>query len=136
MKKNFHIEREISNYIAINHPLLHIFYGNTRSENHVIIEYINGKTLSQIKNLNFNESDIFTICFQLLIIIEFIHRNHCVYQDLKPDNVMIDENKNIVLIDLDRMLQIQNSLNDKSRTLDFNSDFTVPEVNSGNFSDK
>lgn len=49
---------------------------------------------------------------------------------------MIDENKNIVHIDLDRMLQIQNSLNDKSRTLDFNSDFTVPEVNSGNFSDK
>ena len=127
-------QREINNYSTIFHHLLPKFYGKSYPKDHIVIEYINGKTLLNIDDLYLNESDRFTIIFQLMVIIEFLHHNKCIYRDLKPNNVMIDENKNVVLIDLDRMIKEENILNDKYRTVDFASYFAAPEVNSRDFS--
>ena len=40
-----------------------------------------------------------------MIVFKYFHDNGYIYCDLKPDNVMIDNNKNIVLIDLDRLIK-------------------------------
>ena len=41
-----------------------------------------------------------------MIVLEFLHRNHYIYQDLKPNNVMVDENKTII-----RMINLNNLIN-------------------------
>lgn len=60
-----------------------------------------------------------------MIIIEFCHRNHYIYRDLRPSNIMIDENKTVVLIDFDHMITDEY----KSNTIDLQENFVAPEVN-------
>ena len=59
--------------------------------------------------------------------------NHCgfVYQDLKPNNVMIDEKKKIYLIDFDNMIHEKYLINDVEHTSSFTSVFAAPELNYG-----
>ena len=47
---------------------------------------------------------------------------------------MIDANKNLVLIDFDRLLNTDRITENTQFTNDFSSDFKAPEINSGNFS--
>ncbi|KAK8865130.1 Interferon-induced, double-stranded RNA-activated protein kinase [Tritrichomonas musculus] len=61
-----------------------------------------------------------------MVTIEFFHRNHMIYRDLKPNNVIIDENKMAVLIDFDRVI-------DCDMTTEFSQNFASyfidPEIN-------
>lgn len=60
-----------------------------------------------------------------MFIIEFIHYNHFIYNDLKPDNIMIDKNNFVVLIDFDIMIQ-ENEMN-KIEVSD-SENYIAPEV--------
>ena len=65
---------------------------------------MNGRTLNKISDIHLTKDEKITILFELMITLEFLHRNHFIYRDLKPNNVIIDKNKTIVLIDFDRMI--------------------------------
>ncbi|KAK8892772.1 hypothetical protein M9Y10_030014 [Tritrichomonas musculus] len=128
------IQREADNYSNIRHPFLPNFYGTVKNKNgkYIVIEFINGKTLYDIEENELNYNDRIKIIFELMIIFKYFHDNGYIYRDLKPDNVMIDDNKNIVLIDLDRLIKNDD---DYERTLDLGSDFSAPEVyQAGQFS--
>ena len=75
-----------------------------------------------------------TILFEIMAIINYLHRNNFVYRDLKYDNVLIDQNKNIFLVDFDRMMKIDDKTEYDQCTKDFSSSFVDPEVNNGNIS--
>ena len=98
-------KRESLNYEKLKHPLLLQYYGKVKNCDYLVIEFINGKTLSNIKNLNLDENVKITYIFELLLIFEYLHSNKFIYRDLKNNNVMIDQNKNIVLIDYDRLVE-------------------------------
>lgn len=119
-------QREISNYSKFVHPFSLKFYGIVKTRNYIVLEFINGKTLMSIKSLDLNDEDKITIIYQLMNVISYLTVNNYVYRDLKPDNVMIDENKNVVLIDFDRL--IINDPNAVDKTQYFNSSFTAPEI--------
>lgn len=133
IKKKPH--REIYNYQRIKHPFIPKYYGAT-NKGYPVIEFINGKTLVQIKVLKLSESEKIKMIVELLNVFEYLQENNFVYRDLKPDNVMLDENKTIVLIDFDRMIKISDITNDKECTIDFYSEFVAPEVNSRKISFK
>lgn len=38
-------------------------------------------------------------------IIDYFHDNKYVLRDIKPDNIIIDENNIVVMIDFDRMIE-------------------------------
>lgn len=60
------IEREYDNYMKINHPFLPHFYGKTQINNYLIIEYINGETLSQIEKFKLSFDEKITIIFEIM----------------------------------------------------------------------
>ena len=119
-------EREKRNYEKIRHPLIPRFYGTGRIKNEkcLLIEYIKGISLDNIKQIKLNQEDKIVNIYELLKIIEYLHRNGFIYRDLKPDNFIIDENKTLVLIDFDRML-IQDS---QQITKNFSSSYIAPEI--------
>ena len=60
------------------------------------------------------------------MIINYLNKNNFVYRDLKPDNVMIDENKTIFIIDFDNMIKYTEK--NEIRTGNFQNVFQAPEV--------
>ena len=54
-----------------------------------------------------------------MMIIHYFHTNKLVYRDLKPKNVMIDENKNAIIIDFDRMLNLKTNSTFSNYTVNF-----------------
>ena len=126
------IQRETYNYSNIRHPFLPHFYGTFQNKNYIIIEFINGKTLQNIEENELSYNDIIKIIFELMIILKYFHDNGYIYRDLKQDNIMIDDNKNIVLIDLDRLIGKDD---ENESTSGLGSIFTAPELfNKGQYS--
>ena len=122
------IDREKTNYTKIKHPFMPKYYGQVKNKNknYIVIEYINGKTLDNIKKMQLNINDKLTIIYELMSIILYIHTNKMVYRDLKPSNIIIDENNTLVLIDFDRLIEIDNY---EEISLDVGSgEFTDPEI--------
>ena len=131
------IEREKRNYSKINYPYLPKLYGTVKDYNstYLIIQFINGQLLSTaIKNQYLNEDDKIIIIYKIMAIIEYFHKNNFVYRDLKPNNIIIDENENIFIIDFDRMIDINHRSKDEINTIDFSSSYFDPEINLGKIS--
>ncbi|KAK8867142.1 hypothetical protein M9Y10_010116 [Tritrichomonas musculus] len=125
------LNRIIENHSKLNHLFLPKFYGITK-EKYAVVEYINGSSLANIKNLHLTNQEKLTIIFYLITILGYLNINHFVYRDLKPDNVIVDENKSIVLVDLDRLVNLDDiEKNQQETTNDFSSCFAAPEINYG-----
>lgn len=124
------IKRELENYLQIKSPFIPRLYGTIKDKHYIVIEFINGRLLENIKNIPLTNEDKYTIIFELMLIIKYFHHNNFIFRDLKPNNVMIDENKTAVLIDFDRMIQYeqQNSYA-YDLTNNFQSCFLAPELN-------
>lgn len=126
-------EREIRNYKCISHPFIPNFFGNfeVADKKYLLIELIQGKLMKSISEFHFTLNEKITLIFELMLVIEYIHRKGFVYRDLKPNNIMIDENKTLVLIDFDRMIKINERSSDSNFTVYFEPNFSDPDVNKG-----
>lgn len=96
--------REVENYKRLNHPFIPKFYGSIQNKKILFIELIKGKTLLKTGKINFE--DKIKIIYQLLLIVQYFYYNQLINRDIKPDNIMIDENKNVVMIDYDQMIKV------------------------------
>ncbi|KAK8883485.1 hypothetical protein M9Y10_042577 [Tritrichomonas musculus] len=125
--------REIENYTKIKHPFIANFYGTVKDTNHLIIEYINGNTLSNIASFHFDSTEKIILILELILIFQYIRDENYIYRDLKPSNVMIDKNKTLVLIDFNRMIKLSN---EGIQTNDFTAGFSAPEIQFGKATEK
>ena len=122
--------RENNFYKNTEHPFIPNFYGEATIDGYqsIIIEYIRGINLRQIQKIKLSEQDKFKIIFQLMTLIEFFQFHNYIHRDIKPDNLIIDENKNLVLIDFDQMINTEERKLDEQITKNFETPFTCPEL--------
>lgn len=97
------VDREIENFRKCNHPNICQLFDVVRTGGWVYItmEYVCGGPLSQWL-LNGPASDSFAhhIFTQLISAIEYIHTEwRIVHRDLKLENIMLDDDRNVKLID-------------------------------------
>jgi beta-lactam-binding protein with PASTA domain len=95
--------REASSAAALQHPHVVSIYdrGETDNSYYIAMEYVPGRTL---KDLIRDEAPIdavraIDITLQILSALRFAHRHGVVHRDVKPQNVLIDEEGNIKVAD-------------------------------------
>ena len=126
--------REIDNYENTSHPLIPTFFGTMEQDGQqsIIIEFINGQTLEKVEELGLSFDDLTTVIFELLMIIQYFHDRGLIYRDIKPNNIMIDEHKTVVMIDFDRLIDSGKENDNLDQTLDLNTDtYIAPEIFNG-----
>ncbi|KAK9055623.1 hypothetical protein SSX86_026708 [Deinandra increscens subsp. villosa] len=89
------------------HPLLPKLRGALSTENIVgyAIDYCPGRDLNYLRKRQtekmFSDDYIRFYAAELVLALEYLHGLGIVYRDLKPENVMIQENGHLMLVDFD-----------------------------------
>ncbi|GKU85948.1 hypothetical protein SLEP1_g545 [Rubroshorea leprosula] len=103
--KRVFFERQVLS--SLNHPLLPRLRGVLVTEKVVgyAIDYCPGRDLHSLRKKQteemFSDDIIRFYAAELVLALEYLHNLGIVYRDLKPDNIMIQENGHIMLVDFD-----------------------------------
>lgn len=118
------IERERENYLNLQFPLFVKYYGYFLIDEKkcLLLEFVQGQTLNEIDLSILSLSTKVFIVFELMLSVHFIHSKNYICRDLNPNNIIINKNKDAILIDFDRVIQA-----DKQTTMDFIRDCMPPE---------
>lgn len=100
-------EKEYELGSRLSHPSLprYIDLKLTPTECYIVMQYIDGQTLQELWHnpLTANLAITYRILYQLVDVLEYLHRNNIAHYDLLPQNVMLTNGlHNVVLIDLDK----------------------------------
>jgi serine/threonine protein kinase len=67
-----------------------------------ILEYLDGKVFEDLlreDGNHFSRAEIYEVCSQLIALIEILHSHNIVHRDIRPPNVIQNDNKELYLID-------------------------------------
>jgi len=99
------LDREINILKECDHPSLSKYITHFWSESkkvfYIVLKYYKGGSLldSLKKNKRFEESEVKLYTAQIANAIGILHKKNIIHRDIKPNNVLIDENENLVLSD-------------------------------------
>ena len=121
----------------LNHPNIIRIYDIFRENNtaYYVMEYIEGCTLEeyveQTETRTLKEEEALKIISQVASALDIMHQNHMNHLDVKPSNIMIDEDNDnrAVLIDFGSAhLFREDKTNETSLLLVHSRGFTPPEI--------
>lgn len=100
-------EREANILVTLSHPSIpKIFdYFSSDDRSYLVLEYINGKDLENIldeTNAFLSESKVITWGIELCDVLYYLHNHQpvpIIFRDMKPSNIMINQQGHIVLVD-------------------------------------
>ncbi|CAF1960693.1 hypothetical protein HID58_074821 [Brassica napus] len=90
-----------------DHPLFPSLHGVISTDKVIgyAIDYCPGKNLNSLRIMQsesmFSDEIIRFYAAELVLAFEYLHNQGIVYRDLKPDNVMIQDNGHLMLVDFD-----------------------------------
>ncbi len=86
---------------VLKHPNIITIHDAGESNGHLYIamEYLLGGDLKQRMLKGLNESDVIRIITQITQALSHAHNNNFTHRDIKPGNILFDENNNAILAD-------------------------------------
>ena len=130
-KNNINTEKTILSYL--NHPfIMKLNYAfQTKKSLYFITQFMHGGELNyhiyKEKKNYFNEEKTKFYAAQIIIALNYLHENKCIYRDLKPENILIDINGNIKLTDFG-LSKICVTYPCKAKTLCGTPEYLAPEI--------
>lgn len=75
----------------------------------LVMEYVEGKALSEYANSEVNEQFFFSVAEQLLETLEYLHTDHMpmLHLDVKPSNILIHSDGRLTLLDLGAAMPVR-----------------------------
>jgi serine/threonine protein kinase len=100
-------EREANLLATLHHPSIPRIYDyfSVESRSYLVLEFIHGKDMEAIINdvKNFLPEDmVLTWTIELCDVLDYLHRHKpdpIIFRDMKPSNVMINHNGDVMLVD-------------------------------------
>ncbi|MGE7978097.1 Stk1 family PASTA domain-containing Ser/Thr kinase [Psychrobacillus sp. NPDC093200] len=96
-------QREALSATSLTHPNIVNIYdvGEDEDIHYIVMEHVKGETLKQYIQSNAPVSPIksITIMKQLTSAISNAHNNHIIHRDIKPQNILLDEQENVKITD-------------------------------------
>ena len=96
-------EREAQSVSNLSHPNIVEVYdvGVEDNEHYIVMEYIEGKTLKQLlkKRESLTLTEVIDIMTQLTDGMAHAHESYIIHRDIKPQNIMIEDNGLIKITD-------------------------------------
>ena len=139
-KKNVRNKFELQNIktertvlTKLNHPFIQkLYYAfQTKGNLYFITQFMHGGELNyhiyKEPNNYFTEEKARFYASEIILAINFLHKNNCIYRDLKPENVLIDKTGNIKLIDFG-LSKLCEGYPCKTKTLCGTPEYLAPEV--------
>ncbi|KTD86474.1 serine/threonine protein kinase [Paenibacillus etheri] len=102
------IQAEAAMLITLDHPrlprIVDFYLPDREGYSYLVMDYIEGVSLSQLMKDNpgpLPRNFIFQMAKQLLEVLQYLHGHHppIIYRDLKPSNIMLTLQKELMLID-------------------------------------
>ena len=99
------IMREAKLLNALDHPNIVKVYDSWQddSNTYIVMEYINGSNLAQVKRVGeyeFDEANVLRIMYQIADALQYAWESQRIlHRDIKPENIMLDENGHLRLLD-------------------------------------
>ncbi|WP_277584121.1 Stk1 family PASTA domain-containing Ser/Thr kinase [Psychrobacillus antarcticus] len=96
-------QREALSATSLTHPHIVNIYdvGEDEDIHYIVMEYVKGKTLKEYIQLNSPVSPTKSVIImkQLTSAISTAHNNHIIHRDIKPQNILLDEEGNVKVTD-------------------------------------
>ena len=125
------VELEKNVLLKVDHPFIMKMVKYLKNETHIffITEYIRGKELWDVMRdiglCDKNQTQFYG--GSMLCAMDYLHKHHYIYRDLKPENVMINDKGYIKLIDFGTVKEIK----DRTTTTVGTPQYMAPEMVNG-----
>lgn len=126
-EKLFYEERILQSLNSSNFPKFISKFRDEFREGYQL-EYIEGRVFEDLlikEGYTFGKADIYKIGGQLLELIEILHHNNIVHQDIRPPNIILKANNELALIDFGLARFIDNNKYTKDIDYWFLGDFLI-----------
>lgn len=115
-------ERESYIVARLNHAnVIHVFDRGITTDDmpYFVMEYVEGTDLGtacKTKSLSYREK--IDIVIQLLKALSYAHKNNVIHRDIKPDNILIDDEGNVKVLDfgIAQFYDEQNKVQERTST--------------------
>lgn len=95
--------REASAAASLNHPNIVQIYDRGAAEGtyYIAMEYLPGRTLKELirEHAPLSPSHIISITAQILEALRFAHRRNVIHRDIKPQNIIVDDEGHVKVTD-------------------------------------
>ena len=123
-----HIINEVTILKKIDHPWIIKCLGTTHDEKYLYFafDFIPGGDLFNLLKIenNFSIDKVQFYTSQIVLVLEYLHSMNIVYRNLKPENILLNENGYIKISDF----QIAKEVEDRTYTMCGTPGYLAPEI--------